>query len=245
MTADSIVWVPGWGMNAYAWGHVPREGPDLPATFVSFRGARTPADLVELTAEALRPGRLAAGWSIGATLVIRAIVERRIPVAGVALFGATARFVHDDPGLGWSSRVLERMRKRLREAPDAVLTQFARSLFAPGEQGQAEPFMRAVYGDRPPLAACDWDETSLAAGLRLLAEVDVTDDLARLGVPVLWVHGEADPICPVGAWRHMRERLSDAPDQRFAELPAAGHACCWTRSGEIGKSLKEFVAWLP
>jgi len=54
---------------------------------------------------------------------------------------------------------------------------------------------------------------------------DRAEHAARLRVPLLLIHGDADEVCPIEDSRAIREAARDA---RLVEIPGAGHNNVWT-----------------
>jgi len=69
---------------------------------------------------------------------------------------------------------------------------------------------------------------------------DFRDDLPRIDVPTLVVHGTADRILPIDA---TARRLPDLiADCRLIEVEGAPHGMLWTHAGEVNEALLAFVA---
>ncbi|MBD8500814.1 alpha/beta hydrolase [Paenibacillus arenosi] len=145
-------------------------------------------------------------------------------LASLVLVGSTLRFVAPTSTEGWPPRVLQRMRQRLAAAPEQTLREFAVRLLAPAERQQHEPLeARLIERFQRP----GFTPAGLDAGLAYLASANLTDAWAQLiaaQLPVLWLHGELDPLVPIGAQAEAR-RLA-GPDVRSVEyrrLTGQGH----------------------
>jgi pimeloyl-ACP methyl ester carboxylesterase len=69
---------------------------------------------------------------------------------------------------------------------------------------------------------------------------DFRDDLPRIDVPTLVVHGDADRILPIDA---TARRLPDLiADCRLVEIEGAPHGMLWTHADEVNEALLAFVA---
>jgi non-heme chloroperoxidase len=71
---------------------------------------------------------------------------------------------------------------------------------------------------------------------------DFRDDLRKIDVPALVVHGTADRILPIEATGARTHEL--VRDSRYVVLDGAPHGCLWTHAEEINRALLEFVAAL-
>jgi pimeloyl-ACP methyl ester carboxylesterase len=69
---------------------------------------------------------------------------------------------------------------------------------------------------------------------------DFRDDLARIDVPTLVMHGDADRILPIDA---TGERTHEAiKGSRYIVVEGAPHGLLWTHSDEVNRGLLEFLA---
>jgi non-heme chloroperoxidase len=68
---------------------------------------------------------------------------------------------------------------------------------------------------------------------------DFRDDLSRIDVPTLVVHGTADRILPIEA---TADRLPDLiADVRLVRVDGGPHGMCWTHPNEVNRALLEFL----
>ncbi len=69
---------------------------------------------------------------------------------------------------------------------------------------------------------------------------DFRDDLPKIDVPTLVVHGDADRVLPIDA---TARRLPDLiADCRLVEIPGGPHGMLWTHADEVNEALLAFVA---
>ena len=72
---------------------------------------------------------------------------------------------------------------------------------------------------------------------------DYTDDIARIDVPALIVHGTADRILPIdGQGRRLHAAL---PDARYVEIEGGPHVLAVTHAEELNRELLAFLDGLP
>src|SRR5712664_2656647 len=62
--------------------------------------------------------------------------------------------------------------------------------------------------------------------IKAFSETDQTDDLKKLNVPTLFIHGDDDQIVPIAASAHAAVKL--APRARLKVYPGAPHGLCST-----------------
>jgi non-heme chloroperoxidase len=68
---------------------------------------------------------------------------------------------------------------------------------------------------------------------------DFRQDLPRIDVPALVIHGDADRILPIDATgRRLHEALQGS---RFVELKGAPHGLIWTHAEEVNQALMDFL----
>ncbi|MFM5885403.1 MAG: alpha/beta fold hydrolase [Novosphingobium sp.] len=74
--------------------------------------------------------------------------------------------------------------------------------------------------------------------IREFSEVDYTDDLAKIDVPALIVHGDADQIVPIGASAIMSAKI--IPDATLKVYPGAPHGLPTTHQDQFNADLLAF-----
>jgi non-heme chloroperoxidase len=91
------------------------------------------------------------------------------------------------------------------------------------------------------------DSWNVAAGAGAVGTVscpptwitDFRQDLPKIDVPTLVVHGDADRILPIDATARRLPAL--IADCRLVEIPRAPHGMLWTHAAEVNEALLEFV----
>ena len=89
-----------------------------------------------------------------------------------------------------------------------------------------------------------WNVASAASPIGTAAcpptwATDFRADLARIDVPTLIVHGDADRILPIDATaRRLPQHIAGS---RLVEIPGAPHGMSWTHAGEVNRVLLEFL----
>ena len=139
---------------------------------------------------------------------------------------------------GWSPRVLE----ALRQPPDPWIADpverslaAQRQMIAPALLAERDPNLRAL--------------AALALGNRLtpegylrqnaaIAAHDLRDRLARIAAPTLVIHGDLDPLIPIGQGR---ELAAGIPGARSLVLPDTGHRPQLERPAAFERAVNEFL----
>ena len=72
-----------------------------------------------------------------------------------------------------------------------------------------------------------------------IQRTDQTDDLRKLTVPALFIHGEDDQIVPIGP--SARAAVKIAPQAQLKVYPGAPHGLCSTHKDKVNADLLEFL----
>jgi non-heme chloroperoxidase len=75
--------------------------------------------------------------------------------------------------------------------------------------------------------------------IKAFSETDQTDDLRKLTVPTLLIHGEDDQVVPIGA--SARAAVKIAPKAQLKVYPGAPHGICSTHKDQVNADLLEFL----
>ncbi|MCG7408462.1 alpha/beta hydrolase [Paenibacillus sp. ACRRX] len=163
----------------------------------------------------------------------------------VVLVGTTLSFVDDTGAAGWPKRIVERMRTRLLQSAELVLHDFQAKFWSASERGGAD--LQPVPAlSRQPLAAADFSPAGLNAGLAYLLQADLHEAWSRLrstDVPVLWLHGAEDPLCPLRA----QERAAAYRGRgklAMRVIASAGHAPFLTARDHWNQELSAWFQYL-
>jgi non-heme chloroperoxidase len=75
--------------------------------------------------------------------------------------------------------------------------------------------------------------------VKAFSETDQTDDLRKLTVPTLFIHGDDDQIVPIGASAHAAVKI--APKAQLKVYPGAPHGLCSTHKDQVNADLFQFL----
>lgn len=232
MTRD-LVLLHGWAMNRRVWE------PVLPVLSGSCRVHNLglpgyPGGCGEAAAAEVETGQslldrwsdqcLAAapsgavwlGWSLGAMVVMNALLRAPDMIEAAVLTAPTPRFVAgEDWDAGIAPDVMREFLRGMRIADRRVLRRFVTLQSGNGDAGRGTA--RALNECLVGAAA---GASVLAAGLKVLEEVDLRPHLHRLHSPVLVIHGTKDCVVPpaAGAW------IADRAARGELVSMATGHA---------------------
>ena len=75
--------------------------------------------------------------------------------------------------------------------------------------------------------------------IKAFSETDHTEDLRRMTVPTLIIHGDDDQIVPIGASAHAAVKI--APKAQLRVYPGASHGICSTHKDQVNADLLAFL----
>jgi pimeloyl-[acyl-carrier protein] methyl ester esterase len=194
------------------------------------------AGLARTVSPLLPPRCTLLGWSLGSLVAARLASAGDHRIERLVLVAATPRFVRNASWEhGLSSEVVHEFAAELGRDPEELVRRFL-SLQARGDDRQVSLLRQlraSVFEHGRP------DPAALAAGLSVLTESDLREDLPRITVPTLVVSGEYDRLTPPGAAAWMAARI---PGARLSLLKAAGHAPFLSHPEAFLDSLRDFLA---
>lgn len=98
-------------------------------------------------------------------------------------------------------------------------------------QGVRDDFWRqGMMGGLP----CEYD------CIGVFSETDLTEDLKRIDVPTLLIHGDDDQIVPIGASARLAVGL--LPNAHLIEYAGAGHGICTTDKQRVNADILAFLS---
>lgn len=233
----------GWGHRAATWSALPLTGASLSG--FSLPGHEPapgdpPLDCSLGGAAAALAGEwdVVMGWSLGGLGAIEAVRSGRVRPRGLVLLATPPSFLaRPSYPAGLAAQTLDDFRAGLFEDPAGTLRRFYALQF----QGDTAP--RATWaGSRDRFLATAAEPTVLAAWLEVLAAADLRAEPPALTLPVLALHGAADPIVDPAAADFL---AGCSPDGRARRLAGAGHAPHIAHAEETGKRIAEFARQLP
>lgn len=222
-----LVLIHGWGLGNVAWNEalpalqqrfkvhalaLPGYGDAHSGTYPTF------TETAAAFADAIPDGAYVCGWSLGAMLALQIAAPAPQRMAGLILLGATPSFTQRaDWHAAQAPALLDTFRAAIELDAAGTLQRFV-ALLNQGD-AHARPIGRALNRQlqSAPLA----DTSTLLAGLDWLRDVDLREQVARIDVPALLIHGENDPLIPLAAARWLDETL---PNTQLKIIAGAAHA---------------------
>src|SRR3546814_3161941 len=87
----------------------------------------------------------------------------------------------------------------------------------------------------------DWSSDVCSSDLTLVSRDDISEQLSRIAVPALVVHGDSDAAISLDRARDMATRL---PRAEWVVVPGAGHAANLTHPQPVNAAIEAFLAGL-
>ncbi len=240
--------VHGWATDSHVWdGFVEHLPAGWDVVRVDLPGHGGGCEWEEPT---LRPGMeavvktlqgmegrstVAVGWSLGGQVLLKTILEepylfdRLVLISTTPCFTKRADFPHAQP-----RGVVRRMIRDMRLNPSDTVRRFYGLNFTPEEMRLkgVDEFIRRY-------TSLSIDHRGLIPPLEALYRIDLRDDLTRISLPTLVIHGDMDGVCPVSAGIYLGERIKGA---EVKILRNTAHAPFITRSSEVAGLIRGFCS---
>lgn len=217
-----MVFLHGWGTHPVIWEPLLEHFPDARALPLPGYAGSEPATALEQMAEKLaaqlEDGTMLVGWSLGGQVAARIALDYPDKVASLVLIGATPCFVNrDDWRHGVPGEVFDQFSRSLAEDYADTIRRFL-ALQAQGSSDVRDvlaALRKRLLGQVMP------PEGVLEAGLDILQNADLRQDMPSINTPTTLVHGMGDKLAPIAAARWLTDAI---PGANLHEIPGAGHA---------------------
>jgi len=236
-----LVLLHGWGLHGGAWQSLaPRLAASFRVHLLDLPGHGHSHDapfgtldaVVDAVAACTPAGATVCGWSLGGLVALRLATRHPGRVAAIALVGSTPCFVRrDDWPHGMAPETLEAFAGGLRAEPARTIRSFVNlnALGGPHARDRMRELAALLVARGTP------SSPALAAGLALLRDTDLRDEVASIGCPAVVIHGGRDVLVPEGAGRWLAGRL---PRARFVGIAQAAHLPFVSHPGEVAGALE-------
>ncbi len=255
-SGEPLLLIHGWGMHGGVWDDVARKlsanfrvhSVDLPGYgYSAGRDSSRLGDnvgmnpelqidvIVDRLAMQLSEPLTVCGWSLGGQVALRWAARDPAKVRRLILVASTPCFAErEDWPFGMQKIVLEKFAGELEQDHAAILRRFI-TLQLRGSENERElsVLLRASLFSRG-----EPDMQTLRAGLSILRDVDLRNELRGITAPTLVITGERDRLTPPQASHYLAKAI---PAARLVEIEGAAHAPFLSHPDEFVMQLKIFM----
>jgi pimeloyl-[acyl-carrier protein] methyl ester esterase len=243
-SGEPLLLIHGWGMHGGVWDDVAQRLAadfrvhcvDLPGYGQSPAGKGFSLDSVadELSGSFSEPLAV-CGWSLGGQIALRWARRDPAKVRRLILVTSTPCFAErEDWIFGMESAVLEKFAAELEQNHAATLRRFI-ALQLRGSENERELLVRlrgSLFSRGEP------DRDALRAGLEILRDADLRDELKDVRQPALAIAGERDKLTPPEASYYLAQAM---PSARVVEVAGAAHAPFLSHPDIFVEQVKSFL----
>jgi pimeloyl-ACP methyl ester esterase len=243
----TVLFIHGWSVDSRIWaqqlqffstkfrvvavdlpGHGATPWQDLPLSAIA-------QDFAGILAQpGCGPAHI-VGSSFGGLVGIKLCELFPAQARSLVLVGSQPKFLQtDDYPWGLSKERLEKLRAQVKTDYPAIVPIFFRSLFTPKERASERFKWLQQFRKTDAVPSRE----ALLLLLDRLCETDLRQALAGIGVPVQFINGTADPICPGAVYEYLQARM---PSARFDWLEGCGHFPFVSRPAEFNALLNDFL----
>ncbi len=240
-----LVLLHGWGLHGGIWKSFVADLAKLHrVTIIDLPGhgrSRAPADDDTLAGFAAAVAQVAPdeatwlGWSLGATVAMRAALDMPDRVTRLIAVAATPQFVASrDWPAGMKPAEFDAFASHLAHDVRATLTRFL-ALQVQDAQNAPDTLrqLRAMIDNRPTPGL-----KGLSVGLELLRHTSLCNELNRIRVPLRLIHGTKDRIVSPDAAQATQAALPNATLELIHE---AGHAPFLSHRQRFLHAVEDFI----
>lgn len=197
------------------------------------------ADLKTLMDELDLKDAVIAGFSMGSGEVTRYLSRYGSDrVSKAVILGVIPPFLlkTDNNPNGAPQEMFDGIKQAIRDDRLAFLTEFFKNFYNLDEtlgKRISEEALRANWNTAAQASAIG-SHDCVDAWL-----TDFREDVGKIDVPLLIVHGTADRILPIEITADPLSKL--LPDAEYVKIAGAPHGLCWTHAKEVNKALLEFL----
>lgn len=240
---SDLVLIHGWGMNGAVWQQqLPRLAEHYRVHVVDLPGyghsqalsAESIEEMAHILLENSPDSAVWLGWSLGGLVATQAALLAPERVSKLITVASSPRFAAQDTWRGIKPAVLDDFRRQLDDDLATTVARFMalQAMGSPTAKQDIRLLKEAVLSRPAPHPA------ALAAGLKMLAEVDLRQQLAAIRQPWLRLYGRLDGLVPVKSADDIDALAPGSLRQTFA---SASHAPFISHPDEFFQILREFI----
>ncbi len=217
-----IVLVHGWGMNGAVWQQtVDILNTQFRVHVVDLPGyghsANCHAENLEEIAQALilnaPKNAIWIGWSLGGLVATHMALHHNQYVSKLVTVASSPKFAADKPWRGIQPNVLSAFTDQLVEDFQLTIERFMalQAMGSPSARQDVKTLKQAVLSRPTP------NPKALLAGLKMLADVDLREELPHISVPMLRLYGRLDGLVPIKVALDLQQVVPDSEQYIFTE----------------------------
>jgi pimeloyl-ACP methyl ester esterase len=173
--------------------------------------------------------------SFGGLVALKFFEKYPDRVTGLSFAGSVPRFTVDTGyPAGLDAQKIRKLAAQLEGDAATVLDMFFRSLFTRSERDSLQYGLIKGLRKQAKLPGRE----ALLAVLDVLERTDLRDVLGRVKVPVQFIFGDSDYLCPLELMKPLRALC---PAAKFTVVESSGHFPFLSRPEEVNGLLREFI----
>jgi len=221
-TGPDIVLVHGWGMNGAVW----QQTVDILQTQFRIHVVDLPgyghsshqhAENLDEIAQALMvqapKNAIWIGWSLGGLVATHMALHHSEYVSKLVTVASSPKFAAEKPWRGIQPNVLNAFTDQLVDDFQLTIERFMalQAMGSPTAKQDVKAIKKAVLSRPSP------NPEALMAGLKMLADVDLRDQLQHISVPMLRLYGRLDGLVPVKVAHDLQQAIPETEQYIFTE----------------------------
>jgi pimeloyl-[acyl-carrier protein] methyl ester esterase len=237
-----LVLVHGWGMNGAVWNqtvevlktHHRVHVVDLPG-YGHSAGCHA-SNLEEIAQQLLAQAPKDAiwlGWSLGGLVATYMALHHTDYVSKLITVASSPKFAASRLWRGIQPQVLAVFTEQLVDDFQLTIERFMalQAMGSPTARQDVKQLKQAVLSRPTP------NPQSLLAGLEMLADVDLRDQLPKISVPFLRLYGRLDGLVPIKVAKDTEELATDSECYIFSQ---SSHAPFMTEANSFCQQILQF-----
>ena len=242
-----IIFLHGWGQSAHIWYQQTRHFSPLTRSYaINLPGHGGSPDMateawphhlqneIQHHINTHNQPTILIGWSLGGQIALH-LQQNLEGLSGLVLVSTTPRFrQHHDWAYGCGDEIWQGFSQAASEQNPKLMQRFFQMMLH-GDKLERRAIQNIAK--QAINKACPPSSQALQAGLSLLSELDLRQNLYAITCPTLIVHGQQDVIVPVAAGQYLAQQIPHAELQIFEDC---GHAPFLTHHVAFNQLLEQW-----